>query len=208
MIRLSQNEKERHWLFFRFHYVEASSAPPARRAEMIMSVPGWWSRYDLTQLLYVPISPVFSICTGMYMNSQDNKKCVEMTAWSENALLIMCFVYAACRSGSSSHSFRYLQLDEHRGVILVPLSTGVSKYEKVVGLYNVIQLVGYDSVLCFRGVHKQLTCCVMEVSIPSFSFTILRLYKYLIFRRCAPTRAPRLVPPLLSMFLSVGFVAL
>lgn len=45
----------------------------ARRAEVFESVPGNWSHYGATRSLYVSTLPVFSYCTGMYMNFRDDR---------------------------------------------------------------------------------------------------------------------------------------
>lgn len=109
-----------------------------------MSVPVWWARYVATSLLYVPTSPVFSYCTGIYKNYRDNKGRVEIISRMENALMTIGCYLAACRNGDSLYSVSHVQFDHHRGCILVPLSTGVLEYVEALSLYDVIQLVGYD----------------------------------------------------------------
>lgn len=44
-----------------------------RHAELFMSVLSWWSRYDLTGLLYALTLPVLLYCIKVYMNCQDDK---------------------------------------------------------------------------------------------------------------------------------------
>lgn len=58
-----------------------------------------------------------------------------------------CF-FAACRNGSSSHSFGNVQFDDHSGAILIPLPTDVSEDVEVLDSYEIIRWTGYDSVLC------------------------------------------------------------
>lgn len=121
---------------------------------MFVPVPSWWHRYDLTRLLYVPTPPVFSYCTGAYMKYRDDKARVEMLSRTENALMTAACIFAACRNGDSSHSFAYLQFDRHSGGILVSLPIGVLEDVKVLGLYSVIRLIGYDSVLCLLALRR------------------------------------------------------
>lgn len=64
---------------------ELSSARSARRAEVFLLAPGYWSLYDPMHLLYVPNSPAFLYCTDVYMNSGDYKEPVEIFARMDDA---------------------------------------------------------------------------------------------------------------------------
>lgn len=68
-------------------------------------------------------------------------------------MMIGCF-FAASLSGNSSHSSAHAQFDSYRGGILVLLPTSVSEGVEVFGLYDVIRLAGYDSVLCLLALHR------------------------------------------------------
>lgn len=85
----------------------------------------------------------------MYVIYQDDKRCGEITARTERALMTIGCFFVACRNGPSSHSYRNVQFDHNRGCILDPLLTVVSENDGVIGLCDVIRLAVCDSVLCF-----------------------------------------------------------
>lgn len=130
------------------------AVPLARRGEVFLSIPGWSSRHDATRLLYVSTLPRCSNCTGIYKHSLDDKGRAAIIAWTERALMKMACFFAAFRNGNASHSVGYFQFDQHRGGIPAPLTTGVLKDVKVLGLYDVICLAGCDPVLCFMAVRR------------------------------------------------------
>lgn len=45
---------------------------PARHGEVFLSVPGLCSRFNVRLLLYLPSPTVFSYCTEIYMNCEDD----------------------------------------------------------------------------------------------------------------------------------------
>lgn len=69
-IRFRQNQEEWLRLLLGGHDVKLFAVPPVHRGEVHVSVPGRWSSYDATCLLYVPASSLYLYCTGMY------QKCV------------------------------------------------------------------------------------------------------------------------------------
>lgn len=73
--------------------------PPARSSDLFMLVSGSWLLHGDTRLLYVPTPPVFSYCTGIYMNRLDDEGRVEITARTENALMTTGCFFAAFQNG-------------------------------------------------------------------------------------------------------------
>lgn len=133
-IRFRQHHEELRRLFLGCHHGEGFAVTLARRGELFMSASGWWYRYEATRLLYFRTPPVFPYCTGIYINSWDDNGRAEIIARMESELMTMSCFFAACWIGNSAHSFGHVQLNQHQGGILVPLSTCMLKYVEVLGL--------------------------------------------------------------------------
>lgn len=71
-----------------------------------------------------------------------------------------CF-FTTCPNFNLSHLLDHVHLDHHRGGILVPLSTVVLEDVEVLGLYGVIRLARYISVLCLLALP-----CSQEIDRP------------------------------------------
>lgn len=82
------------------------------------------------------------------MNCRDCKGRAEIIVRTESALMTKACFFVTFPIGNSSHSFEHPQIDRHRGGILVPLPTGFREAVEVFGLYEVIFLLGYNSLLC------------------------------------------------------------
>lgn len=145
-IRFRQHEEERRRCFAGWSNSAVFAVALARRAEVFLSVPGWWPLHDTTRLPYAPTPPVLSYCTSIHKNCQDDKGCVEIITQMENALMRMTCFFPTCLNGNLSHSFGHFQFDHHRGCFLVPLPVGVLEDLHVFDFYDVIQLDGYDPV--------------------------------------------------------------
>lgn len=68
-------------------------------------------------------------------------------------MTMACFL-AVCWNGISFYSFGHVQFDQHRGGIVVLLSSGSLKYADMVGLYEVIILASYDPVLYLLALRR------------------------------------------------------
>lgn len=69
---------------------------PARRGEVVFPAPSLSSSPDAMRLIYVPTSPVFPYCTGIYKKYLDEKVLVKIIAQTENTLMTLgCFLQPA-----------------------------------------------------------------------------------------------------------------
>lgn len=114
----------------------------ARHEEGFVSFPAWCTCYDLISLLFVPILPIFSYRTRVYINCRDDKACVKMISRLESALLTMVCYFAVCRNGTSSDSSGVLLFHHHCGSTFVSVSSGVLEEVGVLGLNSIIGLDG------------------------------------------------------------------
>lgn len=62
--------------------------------------------------------------------------------------MMMGYFFAACRNGNSSLLFRHVQLDYHRGDIIVPLMASNLKDVEALGLFDAVRLGGYNPEFC------------------------------------------------------------
>lgn len=79
---------------------------------------------------------------------------MKIIARTKKALMMMTCFLAARRNGNASHCFGHVQLDHHRGGILVSLPTGVLEDVELLGFYDVLRLAEYDQVLCSLAVWR------------------------------------------------------
>lgn len=91
-----------------------------------------------------------------------------------------------------SRSFGHVQLGYHPGAILVPLLTCVLLNVEVFGLYDVIQLPGYDLVSCSLAVRssQEMNRWRYSGDNPSFPVMSLRPGRFTVFRRYVTIEDP------------------
>lgn len=75
-----QHQEEWRTLFARWHHIDMFTVPQASRAEVFVSVFGWWSRYDPMNEIYVPTTLLFLHLTGASRDCRDDKRSVDIIA--------------------------------------------------------------------------------------------------------------------------------
>lgn len=140
--------KKRRWIFDAWNCLKVFFAPLAVCSEVFKSGPGRRSRYPTMLILYVTAPPIPLYCIGVYKYCRDNKWCVEMIVPMKYALMTRTCFFVAYRNGNLSYLFGHVQFDYHRGRILSLLQTVFRKDKAVLGLYDVLRLVGHNPVLC------------------------------------------------------------
>lgn len=102
----------------------------------------------------MPTPPVFSYVTDVHSNCWVGKRISEMIAWTEDALIRMACLIAACWSGNSSHSSVHVRLDHQCGGIIVLLPTGDLKNVEEICLYHDLRLDTYKPGLCLSALQR------------------------------------------------------
>lgn len=109
------------------------SIPRLCYGKVYVTVPGWWSKYGSSRLLYVATVPVLAYCSGLYKSGGNGHDRVITFAKIRNLVTSLAPSFHSCKYRHANHSTGYTQFGAHEGGFIVRLPASLVKKASSVG---------------------------------------------------------------------------